>query len=147
MTKLKNTGFTGILAAVLTAFILNSGVANVPVFLRSKSTTGPVPVLSYFNLRQLMTNPPKPADDQLQIICPDDISVYTDIDQCTAEITSGLDVTITGGNVASLTWRMTGATKDKSPSSGVNPIGKYIFNTGVTFVDYTVTDESGKKTT
>ena len=79
----------------------------------------------------------------LQMQCPENISTYTDIDDCSADISFGLNPVISGGNVSSLTWQMTGATEENSPSSGINQINNYVFNEGVTFVRYTATDDQG----
>jgi len=79
-------------------------------------------------------------NDPLQIICPDDISIYTDINTCTSYITQNLNVSFSGDDLVSLTWKMTGATEDTSPSSGFNQINDYTFNEGTTTITYTLKD-------
>ncbi len=49
--------------------------------------------------------------------------------------------------IQSITWVMTGATKDRSPSTGVNYVGTRFFNLGNTIITYTATDASGNKGT
>lgn len=49
--------------------------------------------------------------------------------------------------VLSLTWTMTGATIASSPLTGINLIGTYTFNPGVTTITYTVKDNSGNLNT
>jgi gliding motility-associated-like protein len=80
-----------------------------------------------------------------EIICPPPIINVTTDHSCDTLITSGLSATFSdpNGNIASVTWRMTGATLDESPESGINNIDRHIFNLGVTEVTYTVTDEYG----
>jgi gliding motility-associated-like protein len=46
-------------------------------------------------------------------------------------------------SVSLLSWTMIGATNDASPLTGVNQVGTYIFNTGVTNVTFTSVDASG----
>ncbi len=43
-------------------------------------------------------------------------------------------------SVSKLTWTMSGATVASSPSTGINTIGNYTFNTGVTTITYTASD-------
>ena len=78
----------------------------------------------------------------LEIQCPEDISIFTDINDCTAEA-NNLNLRYTGGAITTLTWKMTGATNEASPQSGINQINNYRFYEGVTFITYTVTDSLG----
>lgn len=82
----------------------------------------------------------------LQLICPENINANTDIDECSANVTEGLNVIATSSEISELTWKMTGATRDESPATGINQIDAYIFEVGVTFIDYFVTDKSGNST-
>jgi gliding motility-associated-like protein len=50
-------------------------------------------------------------------------------------------------SVATLTWSMTGVTVDSSPATGINQVGTYIFDTGITTVLYEVTDDTGNSAT
>jgi hypothetical protein len=138
LTKLKHKGILNLTAVIIAVMLTNLAAV-------AESVLPYVAVSLYPEQVYLQDSSTTISGNALQIGCPEDISTFADINECTAEISNGLNVTITAGTVASLTWRMTGATKDKSPTSGINQIGKYTFNTGVTFVDYTATDVSGKR--
>ena len=79
------------------------------------------------------------------IICPEPIFTNTGATTCFASISNGLSATYSdpNDNIVSLTWVMTGATVAASPSTGINNITSYDFNSGVTTVTYTVTDALG----
>ena len=77
-----------------------------------------------------------------EIQCPEDISTYTDLNECSADI-SDLYLQYSGGTLSRLTWEMTGATVDASPRSGINQINNYVFDEGITFITYTATDQQG----
>jgi hypothetical protein len=138
LTKLKHKGILNLTAVIIAVMLTNLAAV-------AESVLPYVAVSLYPEQVYLQDSSTTISGNALQIGCPEDISTFADINECTAEISNGLNVTITAGTVASLTWRMTGATKDKSPTSGINQIGKYTFNTGVTFVDYTATDVTGKR--
>ena len=78
----------------------------------------------------------------LQLECPADISTYTDINECSTDVSNSLNVKIISGTPASLTWEMTGATEGISSHTGINQIDNYTFNEGVTFVRYTAMDNA-----
>ncbi len=80
------------------------------------------------------------------INCPENINTNTDLNECFATINSGLDIETAEGQLSSLTWKMTGVTVAESANSGINQIGSYIFNVGVTFIDYTAKDLFGNTT-
>jgi gliding motility-associated-like protein/uncharacterized repeat protein (TIGR01451 family) len=87
-----------------------------------------------------------PLDNQApSIICPPPIETTTSQTTCDRYIDSGLSATISdpNDNIVSLTWVMTGATTDSSPSTGINNLTSYTFNRGVTIITYTVTDGGG----
>ena len=46
-------------------------------------------------------------------------------------------------SVSNLLWAMNGATTATSPATGINQIGTYNFNTGVTNVGYLISDDAG----
>ena len=46
-------------------------------------------------------------------------------------------------SVKTLSWKLSGATTDKSSSSGINQIGAALFNQGITNILYIITDENG----
>lgn len=80
------------------------------------------------------------AKAPLKMICPEDISTYTDINECTANISKGLNVKVLEGTLSGLSWEMAGATVDASSRAGINQLDDYSFNVGVTFVTYTAFD-------
>lgn len=77
---------------------------------------------------------------KLTFVSPKDIFAGTDQNECTAEISKGLNVQVISGKLIRLTWEMTGATRAVSKSSGINQIGRSVFNPGTTLVTYTLTD-------
>ncbi|MFW6290158.1 MAG: HYR domain-containing protein, partial [Mariniphaga sp.] len=81
------------------------------------------------------------------LICPDDISTYTDINECTAFIAGELDPVFNEDEVVTLTWEMDGSIVDESPATGINRIGDYTFPEGATIVTYTATGTGGATTT
>ena len=80
-----------------------------------------------------------------RIICPASVAVPTRISSCDAIISSGLAATYSddNDNIISLSWVMTGATRDASPVTGMNNLTEYTFNRGITTITYTVTDRPG----
>jgi hypothetical protein len=83
----------------------------------------------------------------LQLKRPENIAANCDIDKCSAEISTGLDVEVLKGTPISICWKMEGATAAASPTTGINQIRTYVFNEGVTFVHYTATDNLGHAVT
>ena len=79
--------------------------------------------------------------------CPADISTYTDINECTAEIISNMELKITSGELTELYWVMTGATTDASPRKGIYQLYSFIFNEGTTTVTYYARDNKGNTQT
>gem|GEM_PF-2138405 len=75
-------------------------------------------------------------DDTTSLVCPKDISTYTDLNSCDALVTSGLRIADPENEITSLTWQMQGATEDQSPASGVNQLSSYVFNEGTTIITY-----------
>ncbi|HPF51901.1 MAG TPA: HYR domain-containing protein, partial [Draconibacterium sp.] len=75
-------------------------------------------------------------DDTNGIVCPENISTYTDLNSCDALITSGLNIQDPNHLITTLTWTMEGATNAQSPSSGVNQLSTFVFNEGTTIVTY-----------
>ncbi|MCE4566171.1 HYR domain-containing protein [Maribellus sp. CM-23] len=83
-------------------------------------------------------------DDTIGIVCPEDISTYTDVNACNTLISSGLELIDRGNTVASLSWQMEGATEGSSSASGVNQLTSYVFNEGTTLVTYRGKDRSNQ---
>jgi len=77
------------------------------------------------------------------ITCPSDISQPADIGLSTASVAVPDAVISDNCSLTSLVWLMTGATTATSPVVGINQIGTYIFNKGVTSVTYTLNDDAG----
>ena len=84
--------------------------------------------------------------NSVEIICPDDISTYTDLNSCTSYISDVLNVQYPENSITLLTWEMTGATVDNSESTGINQINEYEFNEGITIITYTAENQSGNIT-
>jgi uncharacterized repeat protein (TIGR01451 family) len=90
------------------------------------------------------------SDDQPPILtCPGDIYETTAAGECATEITTPAPTYIdncTGPvGVVLLTWEMTGATVASSPSTGINYVGTYTFEPGVTTITYTAEDNAGNQ--
>ena len=86
------------------------------------------------------------TDNQVPAItCPSNISQNTDAGVCSASVVVPNAVTSDNCSVTSLTWAMTGATVAASPAAGINQVGTYTFNSGITTVTYTVKDGSGNQ--
>ena len=79
--------------------------------------------------------------------CPEDISTYTDINDCSAFVSGGLNPGFDESEVVTLTWEMEGAMEDASPSGGINLIDDYTFDEGTTIITYTATGTDGLATT
>jgi len=75
-------------------------------------------------------------NDTTALICPENITSYTDLNSCVAVISAGLEIEDPNQIISSLTWEMTGATEASSNSSGVNQLNSYSFNEGTTVITY-----------
>ena len=64
-------------------------------------------------------------NDTTGIVCPEDISIYTDFNSCVATVNTGLNIADPDGIISTLSWEMTGATEATSNGSGINQIGSY----------------------
>ncbi|MFZ4548634.1 MAG: HYR domain-containing protein [Bacteroidales bacterium] len=76
------------------------------------------------------------------ITCPANISQNSSTGSCNATVIVPSPTFSDNCGVNKLTWTMTGATVASSPSSGINTIGTYLFNAGITMIIYTVSDAS-----
>ncbi len=81
------------------------------------------------------------------LVCPGDISTYTDINECSAFMAGELDPEFDESEVATLTWEMDGTVVDASPATGINLIGDYTFPEGATMITYTATGTDGSTAT
>ena len=82
-----------------------------------------------------------------EIVCPEDISTYTDINTCSSHISIGLNLQFPENSLTLLSWEMAGANIDSSEKNGINQIDNYTFNEGVTTVTYTAKDKYTNITT
>ena len=84
------------------------------------------------------------TDNELPTVtCPSDITQPADAAQTTASVTVPDASANDNCSVTLLTWVMTGATTASSPVSGINQVGVFTFNEGITTVTYTATDAAG----
>gem|GEM_PF-2491077 len=74
------------------------------------------------------------------ITCPANISVGTDAGNCSASVNTPDPVTSDNCGILIQSWSLSGATTGNSTTSGINNLGTYVFNKGVTTVTYTVVD-------
>jgi large repetitive protein len=78
------------------------------------------------------------------ITCPQAIVANTNQGSCITSVSGLAAVTFDPNyNITQLTWTMSGATNVSSPSTGINNLGSYTFNVGVTTITYTVIDAFG----
>ncbi len=81
------------------------------------------------------------------ISCPADIIQNADIGLTTTSVIVP-DASISDNcSVYTLTWIMTGATTGTSQVSGINQVGTHTFSTGLTTVQYTISDLAGNSST
>lgn len=137
MAKLKHTGVLKLAAVVIAVLMAHSGAFSESATLWYAVSTNNSNVFTSVSLYDTVSDPDAP----LQIECPEDISTYTDINECTADISNSLSVNVTSGTLASFTWEMTGATQGSSRKTGINQIANYVFNEGTTTVTCTAKDK------
>lgn len=80
------------------------------------------------------------------LMCLSGYNANTSAGACTATILTGDPLILDNCTISSLSWTMTGATVSSSATSGVNYVGNFTFNKGVTTVRYTLTDIGGNST-
>src|ERR1019366_9511851 len=81
------------------------------------------------------------------ITCPGNYTVNVAPGTCTQLVITANPTTADNCAVTKLTWTMTGATIDASVATGINNVGTYTFNLGITTVTYTVYDAAGNSAT
>ncbi len=87
-------------------------------------------------------------DNQAPVItCPANVNASNITDLCYASVTTANPIVSDNCEVTALTWTMTGATTGNSPATGINYIGTYTLNVGVTTVSYTVYDQANNSRT
>ncbi|WP_304199868.1 HYR domain-containing protein [Flavobacterium alvei] len=131
----------------------NCGVASVTNNALTLFPTGQYPigvstitwtVTDYKGLTATCTQTVTVTDNQFPVIaCPTNVS-QSILTGCSRSITIANPTTSDNCGVTKLTWTMTGATVDNSPATGINNVGTYTFNRGVTTITYTAFDNSGK---
>ncbi len=77
------------------------------------------------------------------ITCPGNIVTVAALNACTRSVLTPDPVTTDNCSISKLTWTMTGATGASSPAAGINNVGTFTFNQGVTTIQYIVTDGAG----
>ncbi|MFN8863408.1 MAG: HYR domain-containing protein, partial [Flavobacteriales bacterium] len=81
------------------------------------------------------------------IACPSNINTTISPGTCSRSVSTPNPTTSDNCGVANLSWVLSGATADSSPVSGINNLGTFIFNVGVTTVTYTALDAFGNSST
>ena len=79
------------------------------------------------------------------ITCPSAILQNIDPGVCNASVVVPNAIISDNCSVASLTWVMAGATVAASPLAGINQVGTYNFNAGITSVTFTAKDIFGNE--
>jgi gliding motility-associated-like protein len=86
-------------------------------------------------------------NDLPTVTCPSNITQPSDAAQTTSSVTIPDASANDNCSATLLTWVMTGATTASSPVSGINQIGVFTFNEGITTVTYTASDAAGNNGT
>jgi large repetitive protein len=131
----------------------NCGVASVTNNALTLFPTGQYPigvhtitwtVTDYKGLTANCTQTVTVTDNQFPVIsCPTNVS-QSILTGCNRSITINNPTTSDNCGVSKLTWTMTGATVANSLATGINNVGTYTFNRGVTTITYNAFDNSGK---
>jgi len=91
----------------------------------------------------LVTITVEDLEDPVFTYCPRDTIIYIDRDQ-TGAVVATPDPEVTDNcEIVLQTWTMTGSTIAVSPGTGINNLGSYEFNLGVTTVTYRTVDPIG----
>ncbi|MFN0032501.1 MAG: HYR domain-containing protein [Flavobacteriales bacterium] len=77
------------------------------------------------------------------ISCNGVLVLTTSISSCSKSVSTVNPTYSDNCGVAKLTWTLSGATTSASVNTGVNLLGTYTFNSGITTVTYTATDAAG----
>ncbi|MCK4749529.1 MAG: HYR domain-containing protein, partial [Bacteroidales bacterium] len=75
--------------------------------------------------------------------CPNDTLIKIERNELTAIVTPNIPDTLDNCGIVLQTWSLTGATIATSPVIGINVLGLYTFNLGITTVTYHVEDLAG----
>ena len=121
-----------------------SGVLNSTQPTNTQTTTFTVTATSPAGCSSQTTVTVTVADNTPPTItCPSPITQNSASGSCNASVTVPALTYADNCSVSKLTWTMTGATTASSPATGINEVGTYTFNVGVTTVTYTVNDAAG----
>lgn len=77
------------------------------------------------------------------INCPAAMNGFTNAASCSASLATPNPLVADNCSITLQIWAITGATTGSSPASGIHNLGTYTFNSGISTVTYTVSDESG----
>ncbi|RPI44598.1 MAG: HYR domain-containing protein, partial [Bacteroidetes bacterium] len=83
------------------------------------------------------------TEDPVFTGCPSDIQATTDQGKKTARVNTPAPAVSDNCGIKLQTWTLTGATTGKSGGNGINRLGTYDFNIGLTTVTYLVEDGKG----
>ena len=75
------------------------------------------------------------------------MTISTDIGICTAAINIPVSIISDNCSVAKVIWGISGSTIASSSSVGINQIGLFVFNKGISIITYTASDVSGNTKT
>ena len=81
------------------------------------------------------------------ITCQSNVSTTVTAGACSKSVVTSNPTTADNCTVSKLTWAMTGATIANSAATGINNVGTYTFNLGLTTVTYTVYDAANNSAT
>jgi len=82
-------------------------------------------------------------EDPVFTSCPEDMILVVERNETTGEVVTPDPAVTDNCGIILQTWSMTGATVASSPVTGINSIGTYIFNLGVTTITYHAEDLAG----
>jgi len=82
-------------------------------------------------------------EDPVFASCPEDVNTTIERDQSSASLTTVDPIVNDNCGIETLTWSVTGATTGTSPATGINLLGIYDFNLGVSTVTYRASDVMG----
>ncbi|MBK6281848.1 MAG: hypothetical protein IPF54_03520 [Draconibacterium sp.] len=139
MTKPNHTGALKLVAVIIAVLMSHSGAFSGSAGLWYAVSS----INSEFASNSNNSGSNDFSNGVLEIKCPENISTYTDINECSADLSNIPHVQVLNGTLAKLTWIMEGATEATSLPYGINQIDHYIFNEGVTIIRYSGVDYTG----
>ncbi|MEN8203326.1 MAG: fibronectin type III domain-containing protein [Bacteroidota bacterium] len=94
----------------------------------------------------LLTITIEDLEDPLFDSCPEDVIATIQRDQISASVDTEDPLVSDNCEIGTLTWIVSGATIGMSPETGINILGTYEFNLGVSTLTYRATDMNGNFT-